>query len=407
MRIAVVSPFVDKRHGTERAVAELLERLARDYGCEIHLYAQRVAGLWLATPESKHPEGSGRIVWHRVPGVPGPHLLQYLAWLIFNGAVRRWDTFRSRSPYAIVFSPGINCLHPDIVVVHALFHRLRELALERGDDSAARGGILRRCHRRLYYLLLTRLERRIYTRPRVTLAAVSKRTAGLLKTYFERDDVAVIPNGVDRSQFSREARLSQRSTARRQRHIQGGDCVLLLIGNDWSVKGLPVILRAMASLRDLPLRLLVVGTDAAGPFQEYAAELGILERCLWERPTPNALDLYAAADIYVSPSREDSFGLPVAEAMACGILVITSTQAGVAECIREGVDGLVLSDPTDSTRLAGLIRKLYERKDAPPLPEAEAADHRLWTWAQNADAFFRLLQSASLRHWKAKSQSEP
>jgi hypothetical protein len=37
-----VSPFVDRRHGTERALAELLERLARDYGCEIHLYAQRI-----------------------------------------------------------------------------------------------------------------------------------------------------------------------------------------------------------------------------------------------------------------------------------------------------------------------------------------------------------------------------
>ena len=45
MRLAVVSPFVDRRHGAERALAELLERLARDYGCEIHLYAQRVEDL--------------------------------------------------------------------------------------------------------------------------------------------------------------------------------------------------------------------------------------------------------------------------------------------------------------------------------------------------------------------------
>jgi len=37
LRLAVVSPFVDRRHGTERAIAELLERLARDYHCEIHL----------------------------------------------------------------------------------------------------------------------------------------------------------------------------------------------------------------------------------------------------------------------------------------------------------------------------------------------------------------------------------
>jgi len=42
LRLAVVSPFVDRRHGTERALAELLERLATKEHCEIHLYAKQV-----------------------------------------------------------------------------------------------------------------------------------------------------------------------------------------------------------------------------------------------------------------------------------------------------------------------------------------------------------------------------
>ena len=45
MRIAILSPFVDRCHGTERALAELLERLVRNHACEIHLYAQNVADL--------------------------------------------------------------------------------------------------------------------------------------------------------------------------------------------------------------------------------------------------------------------------------------------------------------------------------------------------------------------------
>ena len=40
LRLAVVSPFLDKRHGTERCIAEQLERLAGAY--EIHLYSERV-----------------------------------------------------------------------------------------------------------------------------------------------------------------------------------------------------------------------------------------------------------------------------------------------------------------------------------------------------------------------------
>ena len=43
--IAVVSPFLDKRHGTERCVAEQVERLAQEYGYEVHVYSQRVEDM--------------------------------------------------------------------------------------------------------------------------------------------------------------------------------------------------------------------------------------------------------------------------------------------------------------------------------------------------------------------------
>jgi hypothetical protein len=47
-----------------------------------------------------------------------------------------------------VLSPGINCLHPD-VVVHALFHRLKGLAREAKQDRVAYAGSFRRLHRRV------------------------------------------------------------------------------------------------------------------------------------------------------------------------------------------------------------------------------------------------------------------
>src|SRR5580692_8735742 len=83
LRLAVVSPFVDRRHGTERAIAELLERLAGDYGCEIHLYAQRVEDLRVSSAHLTRAgasEKSGIVVWHKVPSIPGPHVVRFLAW---------------------------------------------------------------------------------------------------------------------------------------------------------------------------------------------------------------------------------------------------------------------------------------------------------------------------------------
>jgi glycosyltransferase involved in cell wall biosynthesis len=397
LRIAVVSPFVDRQHGTERALAELIERLTGDKQCEIHLYAQRVENLSMVRPNSVPAGGTGAIVWHKVPAFPGPHLLQFLAWLALNSFCRRWDRWVHGIRCELVLSPGINCLNADVVIVHVLFHRLRELSLEEKLGSV-QSGFLRAIHRRTYYVLLTALERRIYTDPGVSIAAVSQRTAGLLESYFARHDVRVIPNGVDAVQFSPAMRLARRDRARSLRHFHEMDFVLLLIGNDWSNKGLPTILEALQKLLNTSMRLLVVGDDASAPFRAMAEKLGVQDRCVWEPARPDIADAYAAADIYVSPSREDSFGMPVAEAMACGLPVITSAFAGVSSLIHDGINGFVLRDPHNVELLANLIRMLYEQPELRSRMGQAAAKFTLeWTWERNASAVWQLLQEASAK----------
>src|SRR6516162_9060057 len=91
VRLAVISPFLDRRHGTERVVSELIERLARDYGCEIHLYSQRVEATPL-TPLDEEPQaGRGSIRWHRVGSAPGPQLIRFIWWFGANTLQRWWD----------------------------------------------------------------------------------------------------------------------------------------------------------------------------------------------------------------------------------------------------------------------------------------------------------------------------
>jgi glycosyltransferase involved in cell wall biosynthesis len=401
LRLAVVSPFVDRRHGTERALAELLERLAGEYGCEIHLYAQRVEDLRVSDPKlarSAHPAELGAIFWHKVPGIPGPHVAQFLAWMFLNGFLRWWHTRVGGVPYDLVLSPGINCLHPDVVIVHALFYRLKELAREENEDSSVHASFIRRLHRRVYYGLLTALERRVYSDRGVALAAVSKRTAGLLKAYFQREDVSVIPNGVDSKHFSVAARIAQRAEARRRRGFRDEEFVLLLIGNDWRNKGLTSILEAMPALVALPIRLLVVGNDDAEPFRTRASQLGVQNRCHWESSSPNVLDFYAASDVFVSPSREDSFGLPVAEAMACGLPVITSVFAGVADYLHDAVDGFVLRDPLDAPAVSQLIQLLYSDGDIRARMGSAAARTALeWKWDRNSEAVSEILTDLAAR----------
>ena len=407
LRLAVVSPFVDRRHGTERALAELLERLARTYHWEIHLYANRVEDLSINDSGRVLPPGTGGIFWHRVPSVPGPHLLQFVCWFYLNRLWRWGHTFFRGTSFDLVLSPGINSSDADVILVHALFHRLRELAQEKAVSASLGIGLFSRIHRRAYYALLTALERRTYTNPKVSLAAVSQRTAGLLASYFHRQDVRVIPNAVDTTQFSSAIRLSRRSDARQRRNFQEGDLVLLLIGNDWDNKGLCTILEALRKLADIPLKLLVVGNDDVSSWRPTASRLGVLDRCNWETACTDILDVYAAADVYVSPSREDSFGMPVAEAMACALPVITSAFAGVSFLLHDGTDGFVLQDPHDAETLAKLLRMLFEQKELRSrVGEAAAKTALEWTWDRNAAMVWNLLKEVNAKHSARVLQNE-
>jgi glycosyltransferase involved in cell wall biosynthesis len=400
LRLAVVSPFVDRRHGTERALAELLDRLAHTYQCEIHLYANRVEDLRVSNPGDVLSPGTGGIFWHKVPSFPGPHLLKFFCWFYLN---RLWRWARHAS-FDLVLSPGINCSDADVVIVHALFHRLRELSQEKTAPSALKTGMLSRIHRRAYYSLLTGWERRIYTGQGVSLAAVSQRTARLLADHFHRQDVRVIPNAVDSAQFSTAGRLSPRPDARLRRNFRDGDFVLLLIGNDWANKGLSTILEALPRPADTPVKLLIVGDDDVPFWRSLAERLGVLDQCNWEVACADILDAYSAADVYVSPSREDSFGMPVAEAMACGLPVITSVFAGVSAMLRDGTDGFVLQEPRDAETLAKLIRMLFEHKELRSrIGEAAAKAALEWTWDRNAEMVWDFLKEVSAKKHSSRA----
>ena len=83
------------------------------------------------------------------------------------------------------------------------------------------------------------------------------------------------------------------------------------------------------------------------------------KRCISFRRAKDVEFYYAAADAYVGPSLEDTFALPAAEAMACGLPVIISARAGASDIVHDGVDALVLNDPKDAAALATMIRRLY------------------------------------------------
>jgi glycosyltransferase involved in cell wall biosynthesis len=113
-------------------------------------------------------------------------------------------------------------------------------------------------------------------------------------------------------------------------------------------------------------------------------------------PSADVLSFYAAADAYVAPSLEDAFGLPILEAMACGLPVIASVQAGASENVVDGTTGYLLRDPANHVELAGLLRRLASDESAAQKIGAAAAHYvkDSVSWDHNVSATREFLENA-------------
>jgi glycosyltransferase involved in cell wall biosynthesis len=386
-RVAIVSPFIDKRHGTERRIAEWVSRLPQEY--EIHIYSQRVEDLDLT-----------RMRWRRIPRIPGPHLINFLWWFAANHVWRWWDSRVRGLHHDIVYTAGTNCLNADLVSVHIVF---AEFFRQVEPELKLLGNPLRfwprLVHRRLYYWLIIVLERHIYSNPNTGLILIARKTAGDLKHFYGRNDaLPVVYIGLDHQVFNAESRLRNRAQVREQLGVGDDKFVLLLVGNDWKKKGLVALIESLAQLRDLPLVLLVAGKDDQIPYETRIRELGLQGRVSFLPSRADVQWYYAAADAYVGPSLEDTFAQPPAEAMACGLPVITSATNGTAEIMTDGVDGLIVQDPSDVVGLAARIRRLYDE----PALRQRLGEHALltaqqYTWDRNGEQIRAIFAEALSR----------
>lgn len=179
-----------------------------------------------------------------------------------------------------------------------------------------------------------------------------------------------------------------RSHARQNVGLADADFGLLMIGNDWKKKGLECLLEALGRLQNPAVKLLVAGQDSIEPYRRSIDHYGVIRQLNFLPVRPDVEFYYAATDVYVCPSLEDAFAYPPFEAMACGLPVIVSAQAGVSELIADGEDGLLLNDPRDSENLARLINNLYDDSALRcSLGENAAQTASQFTWKRNAEQF--------------------
>lgn len=169
---------------------------------------------------------------------------------------------------------------------------------------------------------------------------------------------------------------------------------------DVPLKGLTFLIEAYAGL--LPahpdLELVVIGTLREGPTAQLLDRLGLRDRVRFisNLTRQEVVEAYAEATICVTPSLYEGFGLPAAEAMACGAPVVVTDGGALPEVVG---DAAVVVRRGDAGALATALDQLLRHpahRDALGAAGLKRAAEAL-TWARAGQAYEAVLRRAIAR----------
>jgi len=123
------------------------------------------------------------------------------------------------------------------------------------------------------------------------------------------------------------------------------------VGGEWRRKGGPQLLEALAGLPPGTWQLDAVTRDAVPPTPGVIAHHGVGPN------SPELLDLFAQADLFVLPSLGECLAVVLMEATAAALPIITTDVGALAEAVRPGETGLIVP-PKDVPALRDALAAL-------------------------------------------------
>lgn len=119
------------------------------------------------------------------------------------------------------------------------------------------------------------------------------------------------------------------------------------------------------------------------------------EGVIWTGYIPNEdlVAVYSGSRVFVYPSLYEGFGLPILEAMACGVPVVTSNNSSMAEIAK---DVAILVDPRSETQLEKAIKMVINLKldDYQKMVRASLNCARRFTWTRTAKETLKIYKEA-------------
>lgn len=194
--------------------------------------------------------------------------------------------------------------------------------------------------------------------------AVSEAVAMELSSTLPQEKIVIVPNGIrvenwlGLSRYSREDFLKLHGISREAQ-------IISTLGELKELKGQrEFVLAAQIVLNELPRAFFIVVGQDNTPTKSFRRELkrlvnilGIEKNFLFLDWVEDTAELFACTDVFVSPSRSESFGLAILEAMASGVAIVATRTHGAMSLLEDGVSGKLVPI-REALELASAIKSL-------------------------------------------------
>ena len=168
-------------------------------------------------------------------------------------------------------------------------------------------------------------------------------------------------NGIDFDFDSFDDILRFKAESRRKLGIGDDEMLLLFVGQHILEKGVTTIIRAIDKLRDLPVKMMFVGTGyAVDEMKSLIKSLSLEDRIkLWgvEHDREKLKEIYAATSLFIFPSLYDNAPLVVREAAMMGVPSVLVNGSTAAEVIVDGENGFLSDNSVEG--IASVVRDIY------------------------------------------------
>jgi glycosyltransferase involved in cell wall biosynthesis len=200
--------------------------------------------------------------------------------------------------------------------------------------------------------------------------AVSGTVADRLAAWgVRRRRIRVIPNGIEAAGFAYDPAL--RRAARQRLGIAPEATVVGGVGRLEPTKRFDRLIRAVAGLPDTTLLLAGDGSQRAA-LESLAREYGVAGRVVFAGASPRVRELLCAMDVFASPSEQETFGMAVLEALACGLPTLYVTCPPLEELPPDAAPGARRLPSDDAAFHTALRHQLSTMDDRRPVPPAVA-----------------------------------